>query len=355
MKIAQIAPIAERVPPKRYGGTERVVYCLTEHLVRRGHEVTLFASGDSATSAKLVSVFPRGIREAKVHDPHGINEWTLLNIGLAYKMQDEFDIIHDHNSPISLPAANIAITPTVFTIHSPITPSNKKLFQALDKPNLVSISKSQIEKHPYLNFVGTVHNGLDLENYPFGRSNDGYLLFVGRISPEKGVHYAIEVAQYLNLPLIIVAKIDDVDRDYFTKFIEPKLSEQIRWVGEKDEKERNDLYSNALAFLHPVTWPEPFGLTMIEAMACGTPVIAFNQGSVPELVVHGRTGFIARDLEEMIESVLNIDKIDRRETRSHALKNFNAARMVTSYEAIYQQILNQTSKKTPQYQRSFWS
>lgn len=339
MKIAQVAPIIERVPPKKYGGTERVVSALTEELVKRGHEVTLFASGDSQTSAKLESVYPRSLREAKVKNLYGFNTWTLLNIGLAYDMQDEFDIIHDHMAPISLPAANLASTPTVMTMHGAFDSQNRKLFQTMSSPSIVTISQAQMYALPNINHAGTVYNGLPMDHYPFSGEQGEYLLFVGRISMEKGVHYAIEVAQQLDVPLIIAAKLDAVDLPYFKNFIEPRLSDRIRWVGEVDEEERNKLMCGALCFLHPVTWREPFGLTLIEAMACGCPVVAFNHGSIPEIIKTGVTGYVVEDLETMIEAVENIRAIERSVCRVHALENFSAKRMADGYEEVYKKLV----------------
>ncbi len=338
MKIAQISPIVERVPPKKYGGTERMVHALTEELVKRGHEVTLFASGDSITSAKLISVYPKSMREAKLKDLYGLNVYTFLNVGLAYQMQDEFDIIHDHTNHIGLPAANISKTPAVFTMHGNFTIELRKIFQKLTKPYVVTISNAQTKYAPNLNYIGTVYNGLDMEYFPFSEEPDNYLLFVGRISMDKGVHFAIDVALYLDIPLIIAAKLDKADTNYYYNYIEPYLSENIKWIGEVDEEERNRLMSRALAFLHPVTWPEPFGLTLIESMACGCPVIAFNRGSIPEVVEDGRTGFVVNTLEEMIEAVGNIGQINRNECRQYALEKFNAKRMTDGYEEIYRKI-----------------
>jgi glycosyltransferase involved in cell wall biosynthesis len=339
MKIAQIAPIAERVPPKKYGGTERVVYHLTEELVKRGHDVTLFASGDSITSAKLVSVYPQSLREAKLQDIYGLNIWTLFNIGEAYMRQNEFDIIHDHSGYLSLPAANISNTPVVMTMHGPFTPENRHIYRKLSNPYFVTISHAQAVV-PDLNYVGTVYNGLDMEHYPFSEQHDGYLLFVGRISMEKGVHNAIQVALNVNMPLIIAAKLDDVDKPYFRNYVEPHLSEKIKWIGEVDEAERNKLMSKAACLIHAITWREPFGLTLIEAMACGCPVVATNMGSIPELIVNEVTGFVVNTTEEMIDAVLNLDSIDRSVCRRHALENFNARKMASEYERIYSEILD---------------
>lgn len=340
MKIAQIAPIIERVPPKKYGGTERVIHALTEELVKRGHEVTLFASGDSKTSAKLESVYPRALREARLKDMYGLNSWSLLNIGWAYERQDEFDIIHDHSGHFSLPTANIAETPVVMTMHGPVTLEVKRAFLTLRNPYIVTISRSQGFPAPNLHYAGTVYNGLNMQDYPFSAEHDGYLLFVGRISLEKGVHFAIEVAQQLNLPLIIAAKLESVDKPYYREYVEPYLSDQIRWVGEVDETERNKLMSRAMCFLHPVTWHEPFGLTLIEAMACGTPVIGFDKGSIPEIIKNGETGFVVRDTEAMIDAVENIRSIDRKHCREYALQNFSAQKMADGYEEIYKKIVN---------------
>ena len=263
MKIAQIAPIVERVPAKRYGGTERIVHALTEELVRRGHEVTLFATGDSQTSARLESVFPRGLREARLRDIYGVNEHTLLHMGQAYELQDEFDIIHDHLAPISLPTANLASTPVVMTMHGPFTGKNRKLFETLRTPHIATISQAQLYPLPNINHAGTVYHGLPMEEYPFSAEHDGYLLYVGRIDEEKGVHYAIDVAQVLDMRLIIAGKVEPFHMPYFKQYIEPRLSERITWIGEVNQEERNKLMTRAKAFVYPVVFREPFGLTLI--------------------------------------------------------------------------------------------
>ncbi|KKQ45751.1 MAG: Glycosyltransferase [Candidatus Moranbacteria bacterium GW2011_GWC2_37_8] len=345
MKIAQIAPIVERVPPAKYGGTERVVYEITEQLVQMGHTVTLFASGNSKTSAKLESIYPRALREARIENLYGPNALTMLHIGNAYQMQNEFDIIHDHNGFISLPSANISNTPVVMTYHGSFNPEIRRLYQTLKKPFLVSISKAQTKGVDGVNLIGNVYNGLSMENYPFSNSHDGYLLFVGRISLEKGVHYAIQTALHLNVPLIIAAKLDDVDLPYFNQFIGPRLSENIKWIGEVNEEERNKLMSKAMCFLHPVTWKEPFGLTLIESMACGCPVVAFKRGSIPEVIINKKTGFVVSDIHEMIEAVKKIDTINREDCRKHALENFSARLMAERYEKIYEKILKRQLRR----------
>ncbi len=345
MKIAQIAPLIERVPPKKYGGTERVIYALTEELVRRNHDVTLFATADSITSARLVSVFPKSLRESRVKEVYGPNAWSMLNIGLAYQMQKKFDIIHDHNNAISLPTANIAQTPVVMTLHGAFNVSNIRLFQSLNNSFFVCISKSQSASLSKIPVAQTIYNGLAMNHYPFSTKPEKYLLCVGRISIEKGIHYAIEVAEYLNLPLIIAAKLEPSDSGYYRYYIEPNLSSDIRWIGEVDEKQRNLLMSKALCVLHPVTWKEPFGLTLIESMACGTPVIGFRKGSIPEIIQHGKTGFVVEDAEEMAEAITHLPSISRHYCRSYALSNFSAHRMADEYEDLYEKIIKKIKSK----------
>ncbi len=339
LRIAQIAPIIERVPPKKYGGTERVIHALIEELVSRGHKVTLFASGDSLTSAQLSSVFQKSLREMRVKDLYHPNPLALCHVGAAYERQNEFDIIHDHNDYFCLPTANISHTPVVVTVHGAFSTDNIRIYQKLNNPYYVTISQAQGQAYPSLHFAGTVYNGLKMDDYPFSAEHDGYLLFVGRISMEKGVHHAIDAARYLNLPLIIAAKLDEKDVGYYEYYVKPGLSEDIKWIGEVDEKERNQLMSRAMAFLHPVTWREPFGLTLIEAMACGCPVIGFNRGSIPEIIADKKTGFVVQDTEEMLDAISNIDKIDRNECRRYVLENFSAVKMADGYEKIYTQIL----------------
>lgn len=341
MRIAQIAPLFERIPPRKYGGTERVVYALTEELVRRGHEVTLFATKNSPTSAKLVSVVDQALRGSARKGLYCLNEWLLFNIGVAYSQQNEFDIIHDHNGFISLPTANVARVPIILTWHSTFTPSHKKILGELRKPYLVAISKAQIKNTHGLNIIGTVHHGLNMEHYPFVNNLGKYLLFVGRIAMDKGVHFAIKVAQKLDKPLIIAAKLDREDDEYFCRYIKPLLSDKrIKWVGEVAENKRNKLMSKALCLLHPVVFKEPFGLTIIEAMACGCPVVAFNKGSIPELVKNGKTGYIVNNVNEMAKAVSKTDLINRIDCRRFALTNFTVEKMVDEYEKIYSKVFS---------------
>lgn len=346
MRIAQVASNAEAVPPEKYGGTERVVYTLTEQLVKRGHEVTLFASGDSHTSAKLIASSPVSLRKLKIRNPYSTNEWIMYNIALAYQMYKEFDIIHDHNWYLSLPAAAICKTPVLMTFHGPFSSTMQKIYKKVTKPYINSISKAQVRNTEGLNYTGNIYHGLDMAYYPFQEKPGDYFLFVGRLSPEKGPHFAIEVAQFYSTPLILAGKVDDIDKKYFKEYIEPYLSlEYVNWIGEVDETKRNELMSKAKCLLHPVQFREPFGLALIEAMACGCPVIAFNKGSIPEIVVDDTTGFVVNDVDEMIEVADKVDRIDRKKCRDYALKNFNASRMADEYEELYEKIIEETHHK----------
>jgi glycosyltransferase involved in cell wall biosynthesis len=341
MKIAMIAAPIERIPPTKYGGTERVVSALTEELVRKGHKVTLFASGDSKTSAELSSAFSKPLREAYPSASEIMKrvQTTMLHLGKAYARQDEFDIIHDHTSYFGMTYAQSSRTPVVATLHGELNPSNVAMYEKLDKSYFVTISHAQRKLAQLLKYAATVYNGLQLQHYPFGSKSKGYLLAVGRFAPEKGIHNAIIVAKKLGKELIIAAKLEDQHKEYFEKMIKPFLNDKIRWVGEVGEKQRNMLMSGALCFLHPLEWEEPFGLTLIEAMACGTPVVAFNRGSMPEIIKNCKNGYITEGIESMVNAIKQIGKISRKECRTYALENFNAKKMAQDYEMVYESIL----------------
>lgn len=347
MRIAQLSSLVERVPPRRYGGAERVVHYLTEELVRRGHEVTLFASGDSKTKGRLVSASPHPLREMRVADTPA---FTILNITKVYKHSRDFDIIHNHIDYYALPAAYLSSTPTLTTLHGPITLENKNIYEEYKNLNYVSISNAQRSKGNDLNWRATIYNGIPVKKFPFNENHKDFLLVVGRISLEKGTHIAMDIAMALNKELIIAAKLDNADVDYFNQYVAPRLyNDKIKWVGEVDDKERNKLMSQALCMIHPITWSEPFGLTIIEAMACGCPVIAFNKGSTPELIVHKKTGFIVENEKDMLKAISKINSISRKECRNHVKKKFNLKRMVDSYEKLYYEIVNeQKPTSTPQ-------
>lgn len=342
MKIAMIAPLVERVPPKKYGGTERMVHSLTNELVRRGHDVTLFASGDSITSAKLVSVAPKGLRELRVKPLYEVNAPLMQSLARAFaKMDGEFDVIHDSSGYATLPFAEMSRTPVVMTLHGHIAPAHLPLYREFQKANIVSISRDLGSDLEGLNHIGTVYNGLNMEYYPFSKEHDGYLLYVGRICQDKGTHNAILAAKRLNLPLIIAAKIEETEAGhrYFRKHVKPYLGSQIEWVGEVDEDERNKLMSRALCFLHPAPWREPFGLTLIEAAACGAPVIALKRGAIPEIIEHGKSGFVVNNFDEVCEAIQKVGIIDRAYCRQHALTSFNERRMADGYEEVYKKVI----------------
>ncbi len=335
MRIAIVSTLYKKIPPRAYGAVERLVHQLTEALVDLGHHVTLFGAGDTQTRARLVSSAPAHLDSL---DVPGLRKdmYKALLTGLAFSMQDEFDIIHLHDGFSSLPAAAIARTPVVVTVHSALHENNREIYERLRVP-LVSISKNQGSFLSDLDHVGTVLNGLEMGEYEHSYSPGEYLLFVGRLSEVKGVHRAIDVSEKTGIPLIIAGNVEEPE--YFNKMIKPRLLGKVTYVGEVDEKKRNHLMANALAFIHPITWDEPFGLTLIESMACGTPVIAIGKGSIPELVKPG-TGFICKDVQEMADVARQVKGLDRRKVREYALSNFSAKRMAQDYLNIYQMVIS---------------
>ncbi len=340
MRIAQVAPLWERVPPPAYGGIELVVALLTDELVRRGHEVTLFASGDSISLAKLKSVHPQALRLDSSVKECGIYE--MLQLSRVYEQASEFDIIHSHMGCAALPYANLVKTPTVHTLHGIFTPDNEKMFSHARRQPYVSISNSQREPRLNLNCVATVYNGIDLNTYEFypEPQDPPYLAFLGRISPEKGTHLAIEIAKRSGWHLKMAGKVDVVDVQYFEQEIKPHIDgKQIEYLGEASHSQKNALMGGAVATLFPITWREPFGLVMVESMAAGTPVIAMELGSTSEVIAHGKTGFLVHSVEEFVETIARVDQLDRQACREHVLNNFSVQRMADGYEAVYQQIL----------------
>lgn len=334
MRIAQIAPLMERVPPPKYGGTERVVHNLTEELVRRGHEVVLYASGDSLTSAELRSPCPRSLRMADVGEQIGAQ---LIQLGRVYREAGDFDVIHSHVEQATFPAAGLCPTPILHTIHSrldlPHLPPVYRHF--MDQP-LISISNAQREPMPWANWLATVYHGLPLERFPFYPKAGDYLVYVSRIAPEKQPHEAIELCLRLGVPLKVAGKVDRVDRNYFEEKVKPLLSSSlVEFIGEITGQERNELMGGALGFLFPLDWPEPFGLVVVESLAVGTPVITRPVGSVPELMVDGVTGFLCESLEEMAARIPDLAALDRRACRRHVEENFSTGRMADGYEAAY--------------------
>ncbi|HAX75044.1 MAG TPA: glycosyl transferase [Cyanobacteria bacterium UBA11372] len=340
MRIAQIAPLWERVPPPAYGGIELVVSLLTDELVRRGHEVTLFASGDSITLANLESVHPRALRLDPSVKEFGIYE--MLQMSRVYEQASEFDIIHSHMGCAALPYVNLVKTPTVHTLHGIFTPDNEKMFTYAKKQPYVSISNTQREPRLGLNCVATVYNGIDVDSYEFYPQPDQppYLAFLGRISPEKGTHHAIEIAKQVGLPLKMAGKVDVVDVEYYESEIKPHIDgEQIQYLGEANHAQKNELMGRAIATLFPITWREPFGLVMIESMASGTPVIAMKLGSTSEVIADGKTGFLCNSIAECVSAVRRVEEINRNDCRKHVVNRFSVQKMTEGYEAVYQQIL----------------
>lgn len=347
MRIAQIAPLYESVPPKFYGGTERVIYALVEELVQRGHEVTLFATADSRTSARLVPMAEAGLRLAgEVKDPLSLHIAMLEEV---YSQADNFDIIHSHVDFLTFPFARYSHVPTITTLHGRLDlPETRRVLSRFSEQPLVSISNSQRLPVRDLNlrWIATIYNGIRLEHFTFNPkpADPPYLVFLGRISPEKGPVQAIEVARRVGLPLKIAAKIDPADRLWAERNFLPLLDTPgVEYLGEVNEKEKAKLLGGALALLFPIDWPEPFGLVMIEAMACGTPVIAFPGGSVEEVLIDGVTGIIcpSRTVEEMVAAVKRIEKISREACRLHVEQNFSSKVMADQYEEVYYRLLDE--------------
>ncbi|MGV0028976.1 glycosyltransferase family 4 protein [Phormidesmis priestleyi] len=340
MRIAQIAPLWERVPPPAYGGIELVVSLLTDELVRRGHEVTLFASGDSISLAKLESVHARALRLDPTVKEYQIYE--MLQLSQVYQQAQDFDIIHSHMGCSALPYAHFVKTPTVHTLHGVFTPDNEKLYAHAHRQPYVSISDAQREPRLELNCVSTVYNGIDVDSYKFYAqpSQPPYLAFLGRLSPEKGPHLAIEIAKRKGWKLKMAGKIDVVDRDFYEAELKPHIDgTQIEYLGEANHVQKNTLMGNAVATLFPITWREPFGLVMVESMAAGTPVIGMKLGSAPEVIAHGKTGFLGDTVDDCIAALTRIETIDRADCRQHVIDKFSVQKMTDGYEAVYRQIL----------------
>jgi|SRR5579885_1005880 len=343
LRIAQVAPLYESVPPRLYGGTERVVAYLTEALTRRGHEVTLFASGDSSASAKLEPARPNALRIA------GLGRWGdslhLPMLSRVFENSDRFDVIHCHLDYWAFPFARMVATPTVTTLHGRLDiPQLLEVYRYYADLPAISISGAQRKPLPELNWVGTVYHGLPLDQLRFHPNPGQYLAFLGRIAPEKRPDLAIEVARRAGIALKIAAKVDPVDQSYFENHIRPLLrGGGVEFLGEINEREKDEFLGNALALLFPVDWPEPFGLVMIESLACGTPVIARPCGSVPEIITGGVTGFVASTLDQLVAAVRRIPSISRHRCRAEFEARFSADAMAANYEKIYLRLINDHS------------
>ncbi len=340
MKIAQIAPLFESVPPRLYGGTERVVHYLTEELVRQGHKVTLFASGDSITSAELVPCTTQALRldpDVRNSLPH-----QMLLLDKVRERAEEFDVLHFHVDYLHFPLFRTQAGRTLTTLHGrQDLPDHMPFYAHFPEMPLVSISNAQRAPLPRANFVATVYHGLPLDLHkPTLQPAGGYLAFLGRISPEKRPDRAVEIARATGLPLKIAAKVDNADEAYFRDAIAPLLDGPgVQFIGEINESEKTEFLGNAAALLFPIDWPEPFGLVMIEAMACGTPVLAFRGGSVAEIVEDGITGRIVESVEEAVQAIPSLLALDRKAVRACFEERFSATRMAAEYVKLYQRLL----------------
>ncbi|MFA6296887.1 MAG: glycosyltransferase family 4 protein [Patescibacteria group bacterium] len=340
MKIAILAPLWKRVPPIKYGGTEVVVSLLTEELVKRGHEVTLFACGTSKTKAKLFSIIDKSLYEMLGKFDWNYFYMDLINGGKCYEMANQFDVIHNHVGFTMLPFARLVKTPTLTTLHSSKR-ELEKLAETYSKENFVSISDAQRNLWPELNYLDTVYHGIDLSKFEFSENSGEYLFFVGTISPEKGADKAIEVAKKTGEKLLIAGDRRPEFENFYKEKIEPFIDDdQIKFLGEITPQMRNKIMKKAKAFIFPISWNEAFGLVLIEAMACGTPVITFNKGAIPEIVENGKTGFIVNDITEMEKSVKMIDKIRRSDCRKIVQEKFTVEKMADNYLKIYEQLVS---------------
>jgi glycosyltransferase involved in cell wall biosynthesis len=347
MKIAQVAPLYESVPPKLYGGTERVVSYLTEELVAQGHDVTLFASGDSMTSANLAPICPEALRlDQQVVDPLP-HHFVMLEEVL--RQRQNFDIIHFHIDYLHFPLSRREQLVHISTLHGRLDiPDLRPLYQLYSDMPVVSISDAQREPLSWINWQGTVHHGMPENRLLMGPGTGGYLAFLGRISPEKGLDDAIKIAIRTGIPLRIAAKIDRADRDYFHAVIKPQLNHPlVEFLGEIGYPEKNEFLGNALALLFPINWPEPFGMVMMESMACGTPVIAYPRGSVPEVIENGVSGFVVHNVEEAAEALHGIEQFDRKGCRRRFEERFTAKRMCHDYLALYERLVYGPCEELP--------
>jgi glycosyltransferase involved in cell wall biosynthesis len=340
MRIAQVAPLIESVPPKHYGGTERIVAYLTEELVRLGHKVTLFASGDSITSAELVPVCRRSFRQNKRAKDYLSREVLLMDH--VMQRAGEFDVIHFHTGCLHYLISRHLAVPHVTTLHGRLdTTELLRLYERFRDMPMISISNAQRTPWPCANWQATIYHGLPKDLFRFHPEPGGYLAFLGRASPEKRVDRAIEIAKRVGMPLKIAAKVDPADRRYFKREIEPLLNDpHIEWLGEINDQDKDEFLGNAYSLLFPIDWPEPFGLVMIESMACGTPVIAYDCGSVPEVMEDGVTGFIVRDLDDAVKGVNRIRDLSRSRCREVFEKRFAAERMARNYVDAYKRLID---------------
>jgi glycosyltransferase involved in cell wall biosynthesis len=346
MRVLQLAPLWETVPPPAYGGTEAVVSVLVEELVRRGHDVTLWASGDSKTSAELCSIYHRSLRTASdLEDP---GPYALMHAAMSLKDAGSYDIIHNHIGETVMAMSHLVDVPMLTTMHCLITPDSKFIWDHYDGwYNTISHSE-KLTMPPVANnkYCGVVYNAIDVASFPYSEKKDDYLLFLSRVSPDKAPHLAIEVARRVGRRIILAGKVDPnpIDTAYFDSTLRPLIDgKRVQFLGEADARLKRQLYEKAYALLLPLRWEEPFGLVMAEAMACGTPVVAFRRGAASEIIVHGETGYLVDNVDEMVEATRRIDGIDPRRCRRHVQANFSPERMADGYLRLYQQIIRQAT------------
>ena len=345
MRIAQVAPLWESVPPRLYGGTERIVSYLTEELVRLGHDVTLFASGDSITAARLEAICAHALRLNTGIFNRDAPMTMLMEHALG--KTGDFDIVHSHLDFMGFPLARRNPTPTVTTFHGRLDlPELEPVFREYAEMPMVSISNSQRKPVSWANWHATVYHGLPRDLYGLHPNSGDYLAFLGRIAPEKRPDHAIELAKRVGIPLRIAAKVDPADQEYFRTEIEPLLSHPlIDYIGEITDAEKQDFLGHAMALVCPYDWPEPFGLVLIEALACGTPVLAYRRGSIPEIIDDLSTGFVCEGLDEMTAAIKGIPEIDRRQCRQTFEQRFTVERMAQNYLQVYEQVLNTSCER----------
>jgi glycosyltransferase involved in cell wall biosynthesis len=344
MKIAQVPPLIESVPPKGYGGTERIVSFITEELVRRGHDVTLFASGDSETKAHLVPICPKGLR-LFVNNVETL-AYHYVQLDQVTKQAREFDIIHFHNDYLHFPMSRVYNYTHVTTLHGRLdNPGIPQLYKRYNDIPLVSISNHQREPIPFANWIDTVYHGLPDTLYKQGKGEGNYLAFLGRISIEKRPDRAIEIAKRTGIKLKVAAKIDNADKEYYESVKHLFDDPLVEFVGEIGEDKKEEFLGNAAALLFPIDWPEPFGLVVIESMACGTPVIAFREGSIPEIIDDGITGYSVSSIDEAVDSVNKVQNIDRSKCRQKFEERFEVSTMVDNYERVYSQLIERKNNE----------
>lgn len=345
MRIALLAPVWEPVPPEAYGGIELVVSLLAEGLLEEGHEPVLFATGDSKSNAPIEWIIPESLRK-KGHTTFDILPEQVAHVAHLYRNAHRFDVIHNHEGLLALGFARLCKTPTLTTLHGPLAPREARLFGAFAELPYASISNAQ-RNGCCLNFQGTVYNGIDMGLFSPGRSQ-GYLLFLGRISPEKGTHLAIEVAHKTGYPLVIAGKVDPYDSAYYERMVRPHLDgSKIRFIGEVGGKAKTEVFQGAMALLHPIEWPEPFGLVLVEAMANGIPVVAMGHGSIPEIITSGETGYVVHSVAQMVDAIRWLDRIVPRTCLQTCRKRFHYRRMVQDYLAVYANLIKRPDP-TPQ-------